>query len=258
MIELLRITLLLYFLSVLVALGNLFLRRAKVARIPPFLAFLGFLFHLASLAAGGWIEGEIPIQSLDQTLSFLCWGAVLVYVVSYYRYRMESLNLIVPFLVLLLMVISNLLPHGTLAVQPGLRNPLDQFHIVVAILGVSMLFITFATSLLYLVLDRGLKAKRPLAFRLGFPALEKCERVGHHSLVAGFSLLTLGLITGAVAAAGGGDAFPWRREGLAILSWVILAVILLARLARGWRGRKAAILTIVAFTGILVRMLRIF
>ena len=258
MIHLLRLTLLLYFLGVAVSLLNLFLLRERWSRWPPLLVSMGFLVHLAAMIGAGWIAGELPILSLNQTISLLCWAAILVYLLSWYRYRVESLNLIIPFLVLLLMLISNLLPEGTLAVSEGLRNPLDKFHIVVAILGVSMLFVTFATSILYLILDQGLKAKRPVTFLARLPSLEQCERIGYQSLIIGFSFLTFGLVTGAVASAGGMEGFPWRQEGLSILSWAILAVILLARLARGWRGRKAAILTIIAFTGILVRMLRIF
>jgi ABC-type uncharacterized transport system permease subunit len=229
MIQLLPIALLFYFLGVVAALVNLVARRPAWARLTPVLVLV--------------------------TLSFLCWTAILVYLLSYYRYRMESLNLIIPFLVLVLMLITALLPAGTLRVEEG-RSPLDKFHVVVAILGVSMLFVTFAASLIYLVLDLGLKKKRPLLSVLQLPPLEMCDRVGFHSLIACFTLLTLGVITGAIASAGGTDAsFPWRREGASILAWVILAVILIARLTRGWRGRRAAILTIIAFAGILIRML---
>lgn len=259
MIHFLRITLFFYFLGVVSSLAVLLLHRRSWSAVTPILVLVGFLLHLVAIVGIGLETGEFPIQDLNQTLSFLCWTTVLIYLLSYYRYRIESLNLIIPFLVVLLMSISNLLPEGTLGLHERLLNPLDRFHIVVAIVGVSMLFLTFATSLLYLVLDQGLKAKRPLPFLMRLPSLEMCERVGYRSLIAGFSLLTIGLVTGAVAHAGTMDgSFPWRREGLAILSWGILALILIARLARGWRGRRAAILTIIAFTGILVRMLRIF
>ncbi len=259
MLFLLRITLLFYFLAVITSLGNLYFRRQSLRNATPFLVLMGFLVHLTAMVGVGLSHGELPIRSLDQTLSFLCGSAILVYLIGYYRHRLEILNLVVPSLVLILMIIAILLPEGTLAVSEGLQNPLQQFHIVVAILGVSLLFLTFSTSLLYLILDQGLKAKRPLQFIYRLPSLEKCDRLNFQSLTFGFVLLTVGLLTGAVSNAGFAESgFPWKREGLAILSWAIFGVILIARLARGWRGRKAAILTLIAFTGILVRMLRIF
>jgi len=41
----------------------------------------------------------------------------------------------------------------------------------------------------------------------------------------------------------------------AIIAWIILAVVMIARLGWGWRGRNAALLTIIAFSAVLLRML---
>ncbi len=145
---------------------------------------------------------------------------------------------------------------GIFAANPMIS--LGRFHIVLAVLGVSFLFLTFAMSFLYLVQDIGLKVKRPPRFLFHLPSLVACERIAHRTLIGGFALLTLGLLTGAVAAATQSQVrSAWEKEGLSLLSWGILAVILAARISRGWRGRKAAILTIIAFLVVLVRMLKV-
>ena len=87
MIHFLRITLLFYFLGVLSSLAVLFFRRRSWSPITPILVFVGFLLHLAAIVGIGLESGEFPIQNLNQTLSFLCWATVLIYLLSYYRYR---------------------------------------------------------------------------------------------------------------------------------------------------------------------------
>ena len=72
-----------------------------------------------------------------------------------------------------------------------------------------------------------------------------------------FPILTIGLITGAVLNAGSNRSFwVWNaRENLAMIAWAILAIVVTARVGWGWRGRKAAILTILGIAALFLRML---
>ena len=55
-----------------------------------------------------------------------------------------------------------------------------------------------------------------------------------------------------------GTYWSWNsRETLSMVAWIILAVVVVARVGWGWRGRKAAILTIIGFTAVFLRMLGI-
>jgi ABC-type transport system involved in cytochrome c biogenesis permease subunit len=84
--------------------------------------------------------------------------------------------------------------------------------------------------------------------------------VGRVSLLWAFPLLTLGIITGATVSASINRTFwTWQaKETLAVMAWVILAVVLILRLGWGWRGRNAALLTIVAFFAVLLRMMGVY
>jgi len=81
--------------------------------------------------------------------------------------------------------------------------------------------------------------------------------MGKLSLMWGFPLLTLTIVTGGIWSANFRSRY-WLWEGketFALLAWMILGIIITARLLRGWRGRKAAYLTIVAFAALIMRMI---
>jgi ABC-type uncharacterized transport system permease subunit len=102
---------------------------------------------------------------------------------------------------------------------------------------------------------------RPLSSWRG-PSLETLDSWNQRSIAFGMLAFTAALISGTswlirVAAAGGigqgnllsvaGYLFGQSRYGLAVMTWLIYAGLLLGRAAFGLRGRRAARLTIVGF-----------
>ena len=233
------------------------LARAKTGRFTPWLAFAGWIAHTGALVALGAALKRCPLGTVPEVLSALAWSAVLVYLAVFWRYRLEVLHVVILPLVLVVLFVSGLLPEETIPVSASLQPSLLRFHLTVIIFAVAALSITFAASVAYILLDRALKSKRPGRFFFNLPSLEGCDSVGQVSLLWAFPLMTLGIITGAIVSASINHRFwTWQsRETLAVLAWVILAVVVIARLAWGWRGRKVALLTIAAFSAVLLRML---
>ncbi len=159
-----------------------------------------------------------------------------------------------------MLFVSGLLPEEVIPISPTLKPSLLRLHLTVIIFALAGLSLTFAASVGYLLLDRALKSKRPRRFVHKLPSLEICDSVGQMALLWAFPLMTLGIVTGAlVSASGHRGLFTWEpRETLAVIAWVILGIVVAARLGWGWRGRNAAILTIVGFGASLLRMLGIF
>ena len=72
----------------------------------------------------------------------------------------------------------------------------------------------------------------------------------------GFPLITLGIITGALWAQAVWGL--WARDAKVLFSfvtWFVYMLLIFYRLIAGWRGRKAAYLSIVGFIGVLVTFL---
>jgi ABC-type uncharacterized transport system permease subunit len=123
------------------------------------------------------------------------------------------------------------------------------FHTAVSTLGMASLGLASAMAVLYIVQDRALKAKQTLQLLERFPALTQTEHLGYQALVVGFVLLTLGILTGIVVNWGMQQRLwvPGVKQLAPLLAWVIFAIVLVARGALGFRGRKSAYLTIAGF-----------
>lgn len=257
---LLRVALIFYCLGFVNSLVPVLGGGRRTLRLTPWIAALGALTHTGALVALGLRLQRCPLETLPEVLSVLGWAAVPIYLFAHWRYGLEVLHVIILPLVLVVLFVANLLPRPLVPVAPALAPALLRFHLTVIALAVAALFLSFAASLVYVLIDRALKSKRPARFFLRLPSLERCDSVGRMSLLWAFPLLTLGIITGAIASAALGNAvWAWRpRETLAVLAWVILGVVVVARLGWGWRGRNAALLTIVGFSAVLLRMLGVY
>lgn len=217
-------------------------------------ALIGLVFHLAEFLVAAAAEGRCPVILTAERIAFLGWGAIALYLFAAYRYRLDVLAVLILPLGVVLVLVSNFMPPDVVHLPTNLHPGMRYFHIGVATLGSIALFLAFGAAVVYLVQERALKRKRPPRLLLRLPSLERCDDAGHQALLWGFPLLTLAIVGGAIYGANVHDLYWAPRETPSLLAWSILAVVLFARLVNGWRGRKAAYLTIVAFMAILVRM----
>jgi ABC-type uncharacterized transport system permease subunit len=230
-----------------------------LSRLTPWLAGAGALSHTLALFILGATLHRCPLGTVPEVLSAVAWASVVVTLAAWWRFRVEVLMLVILPLALIVLSIAKVAPGEMLPVPETLRLPIGRFHIASVVLGVAALTVTFAASLSYVIVDRALKAKRPARFFRALPSLEGCDRIGLQSLMWAFPLLTLGIVTGAIYSESlTGSPWTWQpRETLAILSWIILGVVVVARLGWGWRGRRAALLTILGFGLVFLRLLGI-
>jgi ABC-type uncharacterized transport system permease subunit len=117
------------------------------------------------------------------------------------------------------------------------------FHIAANVLGIGLFLIAGAAGSVYLLQERRLRTKKRVASRGSrLPPLEALDTTGHRLLLAGFPLLTFGVVTGAVFSQqltnpGGAESL---RSLLGYATWVLLATVLVLRKTAGFSGRKAA------------------
>jgi len=252
-----RLTLACYLLAAAAVFGSLVFKSRRWGWAGLGLAAAGWMAHAGVLLARGRQLGSVPLEDYKDVLSWLCFAAVGVTLVAAIRARLVLLGALIFPLVLVLMFISNSLPAGVVPVSRDLERVLLDFHVFIAVLGAAALFLTFAASVLYLLQERRLKRKLAVAGGIRLPSLAKCESMANLSLMWGFPLLTLTIITGGIWMTNfRPESSLWeRQESFALLAWILLGVILMARYLRGWHGRNAAYLTLVAFTALLLRMI---
>src|SRR5205814_8996288 len=85
------------------------------------------------------------------------------------------------------------------------------------------------------------------------PPLETLDRINRRCIQLGFPLFTLAMVIGAILLSrmppspGGGNRLLQPQYALSAVAWVLHAGLLLLRLLVGWRGRRAALVTLGGF-----------
>ncbi len=217
---------------------------------------VGAILHALLLAASGIQAGNIPVADVGQALSFLAWLTALVGLVMIVRSRMVVIGVfLAPAVTIAFAAASILMLKDARIVLPGpLRSVWLPIHVTLAILGYAMFVLAASVSIVYLAFEKRLKAKRARGpIEDGLPSLEKLDRINYQLIGWGFVMLSLAIISGAIwADATWGHFWSWDpKESWSLVIWILYAALLESRLTVGWRGRRAAALTIVVF-GVLV------
>lgn len=78
---------------------------------------------------------------------------------------------------------------------------------------------------------------------------EKLDNYSYRILALGFPLLTVGILSGAVwANQAWGSYWSWDpKESWALITWLVFAVYLHARITKGWSGQRPAIIATLGF-----------
>ena len=213
------------------------------------------LFHTLDLVIGALKAGNIPVTNFAQSLSFLAWLTAIVSFILVVRMRMQVLGAFVAPGVLAAVGAAMLLTRrGHLVIPDGLRSAWLPVHVTLAFLGDALFVVAAGVSLAYLVHESRLKAKRPMSSGgEPMPSLEKLDRINYRLLGWGFAMLSLAIVSGALwAEATWGHFWSWEpRESWSLIIWLLYAGLLESRIAAGWRGRRAAALTLAVFTVLL-------
>ncbi len=232
-------------------------KRSVIGTVATYATAAGFVAHTLSITLRIAALGRPPVASPYETLSFFAWAVVLIYLITEFRYGNRVMGAFVLPIVLLAGSTAAALPRRLAELGPTLHGVGLWIHVALAVFGNAAFALTFCAGLMYILQERQLKSRHPGTMHFRLPSLDLLDDVGVKSLLFGFPLLTLALITGSIWAEHVRGSFLSlrAREIWSVASWVIYAGLLYARLSAGWRGRKAAILAIIGFCLVLSTLL---
>ncbi|HWB83529.1 MAG TPA: cytochrome c biogenesis protein CcsA [Bryobacteraceae bacterium] len=242
----LRVAVALYSLGLLHAILTLVRRREQLFRVALAAFTLGAVFHFVSIMEEGFLMGHCPITNFYETLSMCAFLVVVVYLLAYWRYRTESLSVFIYPLVFVAALVSTMGNPVNAWTSPVVRDVWLTVHIVLVLLGYAALLITAIASLLYLFQERELKAKKPRKFYYRLPALGTLDDLISKSMAIGFVLITLAVIAGSTWAFVElkSNWISQPKIAISFFTWGIYLALVCLRTTAGWRGRKAAIMTV--------------
>jgi len=146
-------------------------------------------------------------------------------------------------------VIVSLLPDEPAQTTAVFKSFWLVSHVTVIFIGEAAFALACGIGILYLTQENAIKTKQRRFFFKRLPSLDLLDSTGYGCIVVGFTLLTIGLITGLVYAKSvWGRFWSWDpKEVWSGISWLFYAALLHERLTVGWRGRRSAIMAIVGF-----------
>ena len=189
-----------------------------------------------------WVEaGRAPFSNMFESLVLFAWAIVAVYLVLRMRIEIPVLGLATALLAVLTLAYASAFHDNTIKpLMPALRSNWLAFHVFTCFLGYAGFAVAFVASLGYLI------ARRP-------ELREKFDAVTGQTISFGFLFLTVGIISGAVwANSAWGTYWSWDpKETWSLITWFVYAVFLHCRFMRGWKGQRAAWISVVGFASVI-------
>ena len=180
------------------------------------------------------------------------WSLGIIYLLLQRSYEVKALGSFVAALSTLLNTFALLVStQGEALLTGSLANWVLWIHIALAFIGVIAFGLASAVSVLYLFVSGRLKQKKQTLQRR-LPSLDTLDSLALRSVIIGFPFYTIALLLGSAQAMRQGSGELKLAYIFAAISWLIYGVVLQARLTAGWRGRKAAQLTILGLVSALV------
>ncbi len=243
------LTIFFYMLSTAAYIAFLFLQRNTLYRIGYLLLLGGFVFHTAQIGYNFVNAGHLPVTNLHETLSLAGWATAGVFLLIQYKFNLRILGIYAAPCIAFLMVIVSQIPNTPVAAKPIFKSFWLVAHVTSVFIGEAAFALACGAGLLYLIQEHAIKAKRHRFFFKRLPSLDLLDSTGYGLIVIGFTMLTLGLVTGFVYAKSvWGKFWSWDpKEVWSGVTWLFYAALLHERLTVGWRGRKSAVMAIVGF-----------
>jgi len=175
------------------------------------------------------------------------WGIIIMGVLFEWRFKTAAAKNVGLFIALLLLIFAIVQHAKPEPLIPALQQSLLlSVHVAAAVVAYGAFTIGFGAATLFLVQHRHQSTWLPDEGTL--------DSMSYYSVIIGFPFLTLTIILGALwADIAWGRYWGWDpKETASLVTWLLFATYLHARIIRGWRGRNAAIIIIFGFAAILL------
>lgn len=246
-----------YLTAFLLSLAAALSRKDRTSKIASYFSFTGLTIHTAGLILR-WVEsyslgfGHAPLSNLYESLIFFSWAVMLLLVIFERKTARKELRIFALPVAFLLITYASFAPdmeNGIQPLIPALKSNWLVSHVITCFLGYASFVIASLFSFMYLIK----KKQNPGAIMNMLPDSESMEYLIYQSLVIGYIMFTLGIMTGSVwAHAAWGSYWSWDpKETWALITWLIYTAALHVRFVGTNRGKKVAILALIGLGSVL-------
>jgi len=242
------VTAALYLASLAFYLRKLFVEAAWPGRAATTLLATGLITHYFALLERAHSLHAVPYEDLYGSMSLLAWFLAFTYLGLEMFHRERAMGAFVLPLVLLLLGLEMVVAPQAAPKAPA-HGSVFALHVTSNILAYSAFTLSFVYSVVYLVQDRLLRARRPVAMVWRLPALEDLERMARSGVWVGLASLLAGIGFGLVV----DQRSSWQMSSLdpkVVISFLILAcygAYLWSARSPAWRGARASAVCVASY-----------
>lgn len=223
-----------------------------------------------------WIvEGYFPLSNLYESLLFLTWTLLSLYIYVELKTKSKLIGAILIPVALLINGFANLTLSPEMQksspLVPALQSNWLMLHVSMMLLSYATLIMGSLLCILFLVISNykevDLKSQNETSTPLysimldyyetnlvspkknisdlgKLKLLQSLDNWSYRIIGLGFPFLTIGIISGGVwANEAWGSYWSWDpKETWALITWLVFASYLHARITKGWEGKKTAVL----------------
>jgi cytochrome c-type biogenesis protein CcsB len=258
-------------------------KSVRAGQVAVVLTVAGWGLHVGSVVTRGFAAHRVPWGNMFEFSTMVSLVAVTVFLALLLRQPVRFLGAFVMAPVVLYLGLAGTVLYVPAApLQPVLNSYWIKIHVVAAITASGAFMVSGVITLLYLLkswLERragavslgpgaaaavelrteatGVRGSaRAMADGLAkwLPASERLDRLAYQVIGFAFPVWTFAIIAGAIWA-----KYAWSRywgwdpkETWSFITWVAYAAYLHARATAGWRGRRAAYLSLIGFGALMV------
>lgn len=250
---------------------------SKIGRYSTIIANVVLFFILCSR----WIvAGYFPLSNLYESLLFLTWVLLTIYLYIETKTKSKLIGSVLIPVTLLICGFANLTLSPEMQksspLVPALQSNWLMMHVSMMLLSYGTLIMGSLLCILFLVISRNKDIDLKILDNSSLPLfnimldyyeakllspsteiselgklklLQSLDNWSYRIIGLGFPFLTIGIISGGVwANEAWGSYWSWDpKETWALITWLIFATYLHARITKGWEGKKTAILGSLGF-----------
>jgi cytochrome c-type biogenesis protein CcsB len=228
------------------------------------------------ILASRWITaGYFPLSNLYESLLFLTWTLLTIYLYVEYKTKSKLMGVILIPVALLINGFANLTLSPDMQkaspLVPALQSNWLMMHVSMMMLSYATLIMGSLLCILFLVISKYQDVDLQIIGDSSLPLynvmldyyeaklfspsdeiselgklklLQSLDNWSYRIIGLGFPFLTIGIIAGGVwANEAWGSYWSWDpKETWALITWIVFATYLHSRITKGWEGKKTAIL----------------
>jgi cytochrome c-type biogenesis protein CcsB len=197
--------------------------------------------------------GHAPLSNLYESLVFFSLCIALISLFVEFKFNLKIIGVVASPIPFLAMAYASL-PKVSNEIQPlipALQSNWLIAHVMTCFVGYAAFAVAFGVSILFFLKSPG--RQKISGFVSMIPDQDTLDELTHQMVMFGFLFLSIGIITGSVwANQAWGRYWGWDpKETWSLITWLIYATLLHARMMRGWMGKKIAVLSIIGFLAVI-------